>query len=116
MPRSNVHENDIDDEVTYSPTSREDQPAVGDVDQIGDESKIDKPNTEREHPPRIRNPPRYLNDYIVEKDDEDCYDLAGYGTPLIFVIMYVFQKVTWRLYSPPSHNYDKRQWKMKWRL
>lgn len=107
MPKSNVYESDSDDGVTCPPTSQGHQSAVKDSDQTRDGSKTSELNTEGKNPSRVRNPPSYLKDYVVEKDDDDDYNLAGYTTYYCHKVCEVPGTYLEAMQSPESHLWQK---------
>ncbi|KAK3892176.1 hypothetical protein Pcinc_003967 [Petrolisthes cinctipes] len=74
-------DNDYDMHCPSKPLCR--QPTKNYPDQVKCESKTNGTNTDegyaRQNPPRVRNTPSYLKDYVLERDDDDENDmLAGF--------------------------------------
>lgn len=107
MPKILGYESDNDDDMHCPSKPLCKQPAKNYPDQAKCKSKTNGTNTDedcvRQNPPRVKNTPSYLKDYVLERDD----DKDG----LLFIIVTRYMRpliLIWKQYNPQTHSYGKQ--------
>ncbi|KAK3880550.1 hypothetical protein Pcinc_014947 [Petrolisthes cinctipes] len=103
-------DNDYDMHCPSKPLCR--QPAKNYPDQVKCESKTNGTNTDegyaRQNPPRVRNTPSYLKDYVLERDDDDENDmLAGFTIHYCHKVCETPNTYVEAIHSPDSQLWQK---------